>query len=132
MGFGNEWHQQGQERVFLAQPTRVLKGLSPEAIEDEIEDLWQDFCRVREDVDRVVIYLDMPGTPELLDRLRTAGFASRDLIFILCDCRYLETVDMLHARGFAHSVKHRSLCGVTLLDEMFQSQLYKGQLKMAS
>ncbi len=128
LGEKNDWHEGKRQRAFIAQPTQPLKSLSPTVVEAEIEQLWQDFLVVRESVERIVVYLDMPGTPELLDRLSTAGFASRDMIFVLCSCQYLEKINMLHERGFSKSVKHRSSCGVTLLEEMFLSHIDSGHL----
>lgn len=131
MGDDNTWHHGDSHPVFMAQPSQTLKGLSDEDVETEIETLWQDFLKVRDQVERVILYLDLPGTKELLTRLEGAGYAPRDLIFVLCDCSIGEKTKMLHDHGFSKSMKHRSPCGIDLFEEMFYQHVHSGML-MAS
>lgn len=128
--YPNGWHAENGHRVFTAQPSQPLK-TSPD-YEAELDQLWQDIAPARREIQRVVVYFDLTGAKELLERLKRAGFEPREVIFVLCECESRKKTLLLLEHGFGSSVKHRSQCGVDVITSMFYTHLDHGVLEMAS
>lgn len=126
----NGWHEEGHNRVFVAQPIVPLK--EAKDYRTELETLWEDFETGLPEIERVVVYFDLvPGAEELLEKIRSLDFHSNQLFFVFCDCKISQKMALLLKNGFTKATRQLCGCGVEHMSDMYSSLLDEGMLYMA-
>ena len=128
--FSNGWHEEGPNRVLVAQPTVPLKDAGDYQL--ELETLWADFEAALPDIERVVVYFDLvDGIDELLQKLGNTDFESKQIFFVFCDCKMAQKMALLLKNGFGKSSRQLCDCGIGYMSNMYSSLLDEGMLYMA-